>query len=624
MTRLDPAFSRPRPRLSHATTAAILLALGATLSGCGFGGRSVPVSGNGSSALAIVGHARGGQQPVSGSTIQLYRVGTGGNGSAATPMLTQNVISDANGAFDITGDYSCQNSTDQVYLTATGGNPGLAPGTVNAALTLVVALGDCGLLPSVQQVSVNEITTAAAAWALHPFATSATQIGATASNAAGLRNAMGTAMMLADSSMGTAPAAQLPVNAQTETAKLITLADILAACVNSDGTGPCTSLFTDAAHPGSTTPADTFSAALAIVAWPGHHVTTLYNHLPAQLAFPGALPVAPHDWTMTLAFSGGGLNLPSAVSVDAAGNAWTIGGAGTLSGFSPQGVPVAAMGYTGGSLYSSYGLAIDASGNLWIANQQTGSTSTPDTGSAVEVTAAGALMSGAGGFTGNSLNEPVAAAADVSGNVWFANYGSATLSLFGPGGVPMTSAGGFGQGSLSHPLALALDAYGAAWVTSADTPTLTRISAAGNLLAQISCCAAANALAIDSAGNLWAASTANQQLTGLTPGGTIVQTLTLDSPGMLSVDGGDHLWIPEGASGTLSEVAGTNAGPTPGKLLSPAGGLGLDANLMSPYGAAADASGNVWVSSFGNNTLVKFVGLAVPVKTPLTGLPQVP
>jgi hypothetical protein len=37
-----------------------------------------------------------------------------------------------------------------------------------------------------------------------------------------------------------------------------------------------------------------------------------------------------------------------------------------------------------------------------------------------------------------------------------------------------------------------------------------------------------------------------------------------------------------------------------------------------------DASGNLWISNFGSNTLTEFVGLAVPVKTPLLGLPAAP
>jgi hypothetical protein len=35
------------------------------------------------------------------------------------------VTSDANGEFTVTGDYQCPSASAQVYLMATGGNPGL-------------------------------------------------------------------------------------------------------------------------------------------------------------------------------------------------------------------------------------------------------------------------------------------------------------------------------------------------------------------------------------------------------------------------------------------------------------------------------------------------------------------
>ncbi len=124
----------------------------------------------------ISGRVHGGQQPVSGATIQLYAVGLTGDGSAALSLLSnQAVLSDANGAaFTITGLYSCSGST-QVYLTATGGNPGL--GAVNPNIALMVALGPCSSLTSSTFISVNELTTVAAVEALAPYMTAANAIG---------------------------------------------------------------------------------------------------------------------------------------------------------------------------------------------------------------------------------------------------------------------------------------------------------------------------------------------------------------------------------------------------------------------------------------------------------------
>jgi hypothetical protein len=95
------------------------------------------------------GRVMGGQQPVSGATIQLYAVGTSGDGSMATPLLpvANPVTSDANGNFSFGGQYSCANATE-VYLVATGGNPGLQPTAqvpmpTNPNLALMAALGPC-------------------------------------------------------------------------------------------------------------------------------------------------------------------------------------------------------------------------------------------------------------------------------------------------------------------------------------------------------------------------------------------------------------------------------------------------------------------------------------------------
>ncbi len=49
------------------------------------------------------GHVLGGQQPITGATLQLYAAGTQGIGSKATPLLATPVASDENGAFAISG-----------------------------------------------------------------------------------------------------------------------------------------------------------------------------------------------------------------------------------------------------------------------------------------------------------------------------------------------------------------------------------------------------------------------------------------------------------------------------------------------------------------------------------------
>jgi hypothetical protein len=79
------------------------------------------------------------------------------------------VVSDGGGNFNLTGTYICPAApNDQVYLVATGGDPG---GGTNANLALMAAPGTYSGLSSGSFISINEVTTVAAAYALSGFMT---------------------------------------------------------------------------------------------------------------------------------------------------------------------------------------------------------------------------------------------------------------------------------------------------------------------------------------------------------------------------------------------------------------------------------------------------------------------
>src|ERR1039458_7037450 len=125
--------------------------------GCG-GVSSSPVTTTASTLTgsSLSGQVKGGQQPISGATIQLYQVGTAGDGSSAAP-LGSSTTTNPSGGFTITGDYTCPGSNPEVYLLATGGNPGLANGTNNAAINLIAALGSCSSLSPSTFINLNEV-----------------------------------------------------------------------------------------------------------------------------------------------------------------------------------------------------------------------------------------------------------------------------------------------------------------------------------------------------------------------------------------------------------------------------------------------------------------------------------
>jgi DNA-binding beta-propeller fold protein YncE len=179
------------------------------------------------------------------------------------------------------------------------------------------------------------------------------------------------------------------------------------------------------------------------------------------------------------------------------------------------------------------------------------------------------------------------------------------------------------------PVAVAVDASHNAWVANQSTNTVTKISADGSQAAAISCCDGASGVAVDQSGNVWVANYFGDSISEVSGAGTVLLTGQtgggVDHPQGIAIDGAGKVWVANLHKETLSEFSGSNS-TAPGRPLSPAAGLGTDAQLASPFAVAIDQSGNVWVSNSANgtNTVTTFVGLATPVKTPLLGPAQLP
>jgi streptogramin lyase len=542
---------------------------------------------------------------------------------ATTPLLTATVLTDANGTFDITGDYTCPAANAQVYIAATGGNPGLGGTVNNNASALVAALGDCSSLATIPGISINELTTVAAAWALAPFASSVTSVGTSATNASGLRNAMRTAMLLADSTLGVAPSPQLPANTTTETAKLITLADLLADCVNSDGTAICSNLFNDSFVSGSTL-TDTFQAALSIVQNPTHNVATLFNDTPAHVAFGGALPTAPNDWSMSISSTGGGLSSANNLAIDGGGNVWVANHTGTVSAFDSQGTALWTNGVSGAGLSSTTGITVDLNNNIWAANM-TDLTSPNTNGSITEIAPSGSILSLPYGYT-NGIHSPAAIAAAPDGTIWAANQGQTSfITHLDPNGNSLSGTG-FGTGTLNAPSAIAANQFSSLWIADKTSGALLLMDQSGNINKNIACCVNPDSLALDSRGTVWVGDSTNNTITQIQSFGILSGTVSgpgLSTPSTLASDGAGRLFVANFGSNNIAIVADSTSN-TPGTILTPGTGLGMDAALNQPYGTAIDASGSLWVTSSADNRLVRFIGVASPVKTPLSGVPQLP
>jgi hypothetical protein len=442
--------------LSRATTVAFLFLVSTVVAGCGTG-TDTDTSKASLGPLAtthIQGSVHGGQQAVSGSTIQLYAVTTLGYDAPATALLTQPVTSASDGSFSITSDYSCV-GVDQVYIVATGGNPGLSGNVNNGALALMAALGSCATLQAnaaTTFINLNEVTTVAGAWSLAQFMNSPTNAGTSATNVTGLENAFATAGTIANLTTGSAPGPALPSGATLSVAEVNTLADILASCVDSNGATtsgtPCASLFAAATSPGASAPSDTLTAALNIAHFPGNNVATLYSFAAASAVFQPTLPSVPANWLIGIHHTGGGLGQPTGVAVDATGNVWVSNSANSVSEFSPLGAARSpAGGYTGGSLSRPSAIAIDLLGNAWITNS-----------TGASVTEIAPLGASATNFNNGNLNSPSSIAIDGSGEVWIGNSGNSTLSGLTSAGQPLPSTPVSG-GGISSPMAVAITAH---------------------------------------------------------------------------------------------------------------------------------------------------------------------
>ena len=263
------------------------------LTGCGI---SVDGAGSGAGAHPLIGggSVRGGQQPLIGARVFLYAIATTTGGVSTSLLnLPGYVLTDLNGNFTITGDYTCP-ANSYVYLLARGGNPGLTAGVVNDEIALATGLGPCSSLTPSTYITVNEATTVATAYALASFATSETQIG----SGFDLGLVFANIPMLVDPVHGKATASSNVLLAPTQ--KVNTLANSLAACVNSSGTGTACSTLMAAANVngGSGTPIDTFQAALNIAHNPTLNVQTIYQLSTPNQVFAPTLAVAPTDWTI--------------------------------------------------------------------------------------------------------------------------------------------------------------------------------------------------------------------------------------------------------------------------------------------------------------------------------------
>ncbi len=574
-------------------------------------------------AVVFQGQVLSGTQPIAGASIRIYAVGSAGNGSASTPMLTQSVTTDDAGYFVISGLYICGQSgtgttiqgSNQIYLVATGGTVG-SNQSANNSISLMTAVGNCSNLTAANNTVINELTTVASVWALAPFAASATAVGATSTNTMGIDNAFLDAALLANPATGTTAA--LPTNLTVEGAKLNALADVLASCVDSDGGADCETLFTAATPANGATPADTLTAALNIVKNPGQNVASVYGAMSTAPPYTTSLTEAPNDWTMSLTVTGGGLIEPTALDIDASGNVWVADYPGFLSAFTAQGTPLSGSPYGNGILNNSFGLTIDTLGNIWVSNEEYPNHGDGTRGAVSLFRGANSSTPGAWQFyiDNDTVDTPIGLAADTNGDVLIANATSSMASIYFS--TPTLVATNLGHSESSFPEAITADASHGLWLANEGDGSATHVAINGTILSHTVCCAGADAIVMDVNGNVWVSDPYSGAIAEISPTGTLLQFSSaggLSSPSGLAIDAAQNIWATNISGNTISELSGSLSN-TPGSGLSFASGYGRDANLLNPHNLIPDSSGNLWITNYSDNNLVMIFGLSTPTTTP--------
>lgn len=293
-------------------------------------------------------------------------------------------------------------------------------------------------------------------------------------------------------------------------------------------------------------------------------------------------------------FTGGGLGGPDGIAIDASGNLWvanfyvnstTFADVYGLVEFSSTGAPISGgiSGYTGGGLDLPEGVAIDASGNVWVVNRGSGSLS--------EFNSSGTAISGGLGFivSGSYLAGNIVI--DASGNFWGDNEFSTISEVTFPG-VGITE-NPYGCCDLYSPGGIAIDPSGNFWVVNWDYPgntpatDIVELSSSGSPISVNGGYTAGGidypaGIGSDGAGNIWVSNVQGPILTELNSSGSAISPSTgyQTSQGYgngLAIDGSGNIWLSSNINTDIVEFVGA-ASP----VVTP-----VVANLMLPYGQHA-------------------------------------
>ncbi|MBV8469315.1 MAG: hypothetical protein JOY60_05570 [Burkholderiaceae bacterium] len=353
-----------------------------------------------------------------------------------------------------------------------------------------------------------------------------------------------------------------------------------------------------------------------------------------------------------LSACGGGSGTPSTTNSSGSGSSGSTTSTSSLAVFAGT---VGGPGSTNGtgaaaSFNTPNGMAVDASGNVYVA----------DTFNQIirKITPAGltTTLAGTAGVTGSadgtgaaaSFRFPTSIAVDSGDNLYVTDAGNNTIRKITPAGVTSTLAGTAdtigssdgtgGAASFDYPYGIAIDGSNNLYVTDYSNSTVRKVTPAGVVTTlagspgspgsvdgtgRAAQFIAPTGIALDSQGNLYVADYHENNVRKITPAG-VVTTLagqagvsghaegsgsaaTFSAPLGLAVDASGNVFVADSGNNVIRKISSSGvvtlfsgSGETGG-----ADGSSTSATFNAPFGLAIDASGNLYVSDSGNDTVRK-------------------
>jgi sugar lactone lactonase YvrE len=276
-----------------------------------------------------------------------------------------------------------------------------------------------------------------------------------------------------------------------------------------------------------------------------------------------------------------------------------------------------------------FGAAVDTAGNLYVADFGN-NLIRKITVTGVVTTLAGAARS-FGSRDGQGANAafdgPTGVAVDATGNVYVADSRTGLARKISPTGLVTTLNDNSNFGRFEGPSGIAVDGNGNVYVSD-ETGTVWKIAPSGSVANLLGANGGSpfdnpQGLALDSVGNVYVADFGSDTIKKVTPGG-VVTTLAgsgvagsadgigsaaqFDGPQGICVDASGNMYVSESGNQTIREITPAGVVSTLAGSAGQTGaadGTGSAVRFSAPAGMAIDAAGDIYLADSDNATIRK-------------------